>query len=267
MTRFDGYEMTHDLTDEGRLAQQLALSLGATVRASKAKQGYAIGHELVRGEDELARVWEHAPGRPGEVHVVVMGGACDEVVPVLRTLWPGHRVSRVDSAQDFQGGFDELRATALRFAERRKLKHTEILGHGDGDTLYLGARSSEVRVRVYDKSAELRQKHPERASTIPDGIARVELQARPGKRQIKEAAAYLSPDGMWGLGEWTRDFASELLKLDVERVPTHFRRPSNWDRAMHYMGNQWGPLVRARAAEVGSAAALAELASALGLPQ
>lgn len=265
MTRFDGYEMTHDLPDDGRCAQQLALSVGATVRAAKAKQGYAIGHELVRAGDELARVWEHAPGRPGEVHVIVMGGACDEVVPVLRTLWPGHRVSRVDSAEDFQGGFAELRSAALSFAQRRGLKHTEILGHGDGDTVYVGARSSEVRVRVYDKSAELRQKHPERASMVPDGIARVELQARPGKRQIKEAAAYLSADGVWGLGEWTREFAAELLKLDVERVPTHFRRPPSYARALHFLGAQYGPTVRARVDEVGRDEALRELAEALGL--
>ena len=75
----------------------------------------------------------------------------------------------------------------------------------------------------------------------------------------------MTADELWGLGMWTRAFAARTLGFEAPRVPTHFRRPTDWDRALHFLGRQYGPLVTKRAAEVGSDAVVRELLSALGV--
>jgi len=191
--RFDWYELTADGLDDGRVAPALALSLGGSVSRGKGRNGYAVCEVVEREDRVLAQVYGRS-ARAGEVHVVTTSEACDEVVPLLRRLYPEHRVSRADSSVDFASDFDSLDARALDLARERAVAHRLITDSAGGATRYLGAPSSELRVRVYRKSEELRAKHPERAHEIPDGIVRVELQARPGKRAIKERAAELTAD-------------------------------------------------------------------------
>jgi len=261
-TRFDWYEATWEGWDDA--ASHLAVVLGGQLRKEKGRNGYTECQSVVRGEDELLRVYGRS-ARVGELHVVVTGESCDEVVPIFRHLWPEHRVSRADSAVDLLADFDQVDGQAVAFARQRGLSFRLITDSDGGATRYLGAPTSEVRVRVYKKSEQLRALHPERASEVPDGVVRVELQARPGKRAVKDAAALLDADGLWGLSQWGQVFALELLDLEAERVYTHFRRPSSWSRALHFLGIQYGPLIRDRACEVGVQAAVAELVEVFGL--
>jgi hypothetical protein len=184
---------------------------------------------------------------------------------VLRRMWPAHWISRADSSVDFSADFAELDAVAVAFAEDRGLSFRLVSDSAGGATRYLGAPSSELRVRVYKKSEQLRALHPEAVDSIPDGIVRVELQARPGKRAVKERAATMTADGLWGLGAWSQIFAAQILGFEAERVPTHFRRPSDWTRALHYLGKQYAPMVARRVEEVGSEQARRELLLALGV--
>lgn len=265
-TRFDWYEVTLDGADDGREAGTLGVALGATdTSIGKGRNGYALCCSLDRDGATLAQVYGHS-ARAGEVHIVTTSEACDAAVPSIRELFPDHRVSRADSSVDFDADFAELDARAVAFAVARGISYRLVTDSAGGATRYLGAPSSELRVRVYKKSEQLRALHPEAAHTIPDGIVRVELQARPGKRTVKERAARMTADELWGLGKWSRDFAAELLGFDAPRVATHFRRPSNWSRAVHYLGLQYGPAVAARVLEVGEDRARHELLTALGLP-
>ena len=120
-------------------------------------------------------------------------------------------------------------------------------------------------MRVYKKSEQLRQLHPEKADEIPDGIVRIELQVRPGKRIVKERLSEAAPDDVWGFSQWSADLAGLVLQIDAERVSTHFRRPSDWSRAIHFLSRQYGPLVAKRAAQVGTEQARRELLEALGV--
>lgn len=266
-TRFDWYEATWDgWGDTGEMlsaAGMLSVVLGGQVRKGKGHNGYSECEALVRGEDELLRVYSRS-FRLGEVHIVITGESCDEVVPVFRRLWPDHRVSRADSAVDLLADFSQLDDQAVTFARGRGLSHRLITDSDGGATRYLGAPSSEVRVRVYKKSEQLRALHPERASEVPDGVVRVELQARPGKRAVKDAAALLDADGLWGMSQWGQVFASELLDFEAERVVTHFRRPSDRERALHFMMLQYGRTLREMAAELGWDAALARVGEMAG---
>lgn len=263
-SRFDWYELTADGLDDGRCAPALALATGARVTAGRARNGYSHAENVTRGEDVLAVVYGGS-ARAGEVHIAITGLACDELVPLVRRLWPRHRVSRADVALDFLADFDELDGRLVAFADGRGLKHEVIRNSEGGATRYLGARSSETRTRCYRKSEQLIALHPERADEIPRGVVRLELQARPGKRAIREAVALLEPDEVWGIGEWSQLLAQEVLALNPPRTVTHFRRPSDWSRSLHFLGLQYGPLVQARALDVGLAQAQAEVLAALGI--
>jgi hypothetical protein len=264
-TRFDWYEVTLDGADDGREVGALGVAIGATdTSTSKGRNGYAVCCSLDRDGATLAQIYGRS-ARAGEVHIVTTSEACDVAVPSIRALFPEHRVSRADSSVDFAADFAELDARAVAFATERGISYRLVTDSAGGATRYLGAPSSELRVRVYKKTEQLRALHPEAARTIPDGIVRVELQVRPGKRAVKEHAARMNSDELWGLGKWSRDFAAELLGFDAPRVATHFRRPSNWSRTMHYLGQQYRPAVAARVLEVGPERARDELLHALGL--
>lgn len=262
LSRFDWYEATFDGWDDA--ASSLQVVLGGELRRERGRNGYGVCSAIVRGDDELVRVYGHS-ARVGELHAVVTGESCDEVVPVVRRLWPEHRVSRADSSVDFLGEFEEVDGRAITFARGVGLAHRLVTDSAGGATRYLGAPSSEMRVRVYKKSEQLRALHPERAETVPSGVLRAECQARPSKREAKAAAATMTADDVWGLSRWGQAFALEMLGVDAERTSTHFRRPSSWSRALHFLAVQYGPLVRERAAMVGVDVALGELVEALGL--
>lgn len=265
-SRFDWYEVTMDDADDGRVPAALALSLGARTAQGKGRNGYGTCTVIERDNDALAHVYGGS-ARPGEVHVTVTSESCDEVVPIIRRLWPEHRVSRFDSAIDFRADFSELDTRALQFAVDRGLSYRLTTDSQGGATRYIGSPRSELMVRVYKKTEQLRAMMPERAAEIPEGIVRVELQARPSKRDAKIHAATMSPDQAWGLGKWTKDFAAGFLQIDAPRTATHVRRPSDWSRSLHWIKHQYAPLVQRRAQEVGRAAAVAELLEALGVAE
>jgi len=262
--RFDWMGVTFDSFDDGREAAKLAASLGCEEIPARGRNGYAQAWSLVRDGDELARVYGHS-ARAGEVHIESTSESCDEVVPRLREFWPDHRVARADSAVDYEADFDELDPLAVAFAQENGISYSLITNSEGGATRYLGSRKSENYVRVYKKSEQLRALHPERADEVPDGIVRFELEAKPGKRDTKEAVALMTADQLWGLGEWTQKFAAEFLGIDAPRVSTHFRRPSDWTRVLHYLGEQYRPSVERRIEQVGQSRALAEVVEALGL--
>lgn len=264
-SRFDWYAATIEDADDGRVPSVLTLGLGAALVRGRGRNGYAECWEVQRGDDVLAHVYGRS-ARSGEVHVVASSESCDEVVPLLRRRFRAHRVARADAAVDFAADFAQLDRMAVEFAKRRGISYEYIVNSEGGATRYLGARSSEVRLRVYKKSEQLRALHPERTD-IPEGIVRAELQVRPGKRDVKEATASMSADDVWGLSAWSKEFAAELLDIDAPRTSTHFRRPSDWSRALHFLGQQYGPMVAKRAELVGADRARGELLDALGVGQ
>lgn len=261
-SRFDWYECTWDGWEDA--AATLALALGGDLRQERGRNGYADCKAVVRGDDELVRVYGRS-ARIGELHAVVTGSSCPEVVPIIRRHWPEHRVSRADSAVDVIADFERVDARAVEFARGRGLSFRLITDSEGGATRYLGAPTSEVRTRVYKKTEQLRAVHPERAQDVPEGLVRFELVIRPQKRDRKLAVASLSSDELWGLSQWSQALAAEMLGVEAERTYLQFRRPSSWLRALHFLGQQYGGMVRARAGEVGTDAVLAELTEALGL--
>lgn len=261
--RFDWYEATFEVLDPVGVAQTLADRVGGSVSTAKGRNGYALCAVVQADDHVLARVFYRSK-RVMEVHVEVTGASCDDVVPVLREFWPDHRVSRADVAVDFEASFEELDAVVLAFAEDRNLKHRLFTNSDGGATRYLGARSSEVQMRVYKKSEELRAKYPHQADEIPEGIVRVEMIVKPNSK-TKGRVCAMEPDEFFGLSKWGKAFASQFLDIEAERVPTHFREVTDWTRLAAHLGMQYGPAIQRRAEEVGPAEVIEELAGIWGL--
>lgn len=270
--RFDWYQATVDNADDGRIPSMLALATGAKLVTGRGRNGYAVNTQLVRGDELVAEVLGHS-ARVGEAHIVVTSESCDEVVPLIREHYPTHRVSRADSAVDFLGvDFAALDPQLVAFAtgqdsngRQRNLSSMLITDSDGGSTRYLGSPRSEVRVRVYKKTEQLRSQNRHLAHTIPDGIVRFELVMRPGKREVKEKVAQMAAADLWGCAQWSQDLASEVMNLDAERTSTHFRRPSKWSRMLHYLGVQYGPAIAEHIAEFGLAQTRLEVEQVLGL--
>ena len=121
-------------------------------------------------------------------------------------------------------------------------------------------------VRVYKKTEQLRSKliAPD-AAKVPDGVVRFEMQVRPGKAADKAAAATVTPDGLWGHTRWGAKFASAFLGMSLQRAKIGPVERSTYERALYWLNEQYGPQIRARAQDVGTAAALAELQAAFEL--
>lgn len=272
LARFDWYQATVDQADDGRIPAMLAMATGSKLVAGRGRNGYAQNTQLVRDDELVAEVLGHS-ARLGEAHVVVTSESCDEVVPLIREHYPNHRVSRADSAIDFLGlDFEQLDRELVEFStgtdENGRLRNLSSMLISDsegGSTRYLGSPRSEVRVRVYKKTEQLRSQNRHLAHTIPDGVVRFELVMRPGKRDIKEKVAQMGAGDLWGCAQWSQDLASEVMNLDAERTSTHFRRPSQWSRMLHYLGVQYGPAIAKRVAETSLAETQKEVLKALGL--
>lgn len=211
--RFDAYHATIPAdADEvaGELSRLFYLS------EMKPLRGRTNGYERIagwfHGPEELVRMYWGGNG--GGVHVQVQGSESPDVAKRVRIIWPEHGVSRADACEDYhwQGAWEEITATALRIAQEHRLKVTEIKGHGDGDTLYLGSRQSPAFVRIYQKAKEMMGRDAD-----PDHV-RVELEVRPGTAGAKRLLAGMQPEELWGVSEWTRKLSGWLGKLPPDRV-------------------------------------------------
>lgn len=167
---------------------------------------------------------------------VVGSGACAQVLAdVVRERFPSHRVSRLDSCEDYyhRDAYEYLRKVALKIGKAHRVQCREIVkplsDSDDGRTLYLGSQTSAVSMRIYEKGKQL-QSDPE--------WVRAELQIRPQKEQ-KSIIAHLDSTQVWGLAKWSHDMAVQLGNKDLQRVDATIYQPSDHDRAYRFMLKQY----------------------------
>jgi hypothetical protein len=106
---------------------------------------------------------------------------------------------------------------------------------------------------LYEKGKQERARVPD-PDLVSVNWVRLEVQVRP-VRDSGYVAASSSPAEVWGFADWTRETARQVLAMDVPRVQVRPWRESDDDRAYRFMLQQYGPLMRRRIDEHGSAAA------------
>lgn len=223
--------------------------------------GYGQGWRLNDADGRICDVW--AGGTHEHPHFVASGPTAQIVCDLVRSeLASRHTVSRADPCIDFDtpGAYDVLQAEALQVARDQKVKVGTAGDHlltMEGRTLYLGAPTSHVRLRLYDKAAELRGKFanmPDVLATIPDELARLEGQIRPKSPASKILAATASPVEMFGSAAWMRVLMGRVAGLDLEPFQAGpVWRKSDDDRAYAAMLSQYGNLLQRMRFSLGDA--------------
>lgn len=281
--RFDWYAATI-VDDPRRIAELLARELDCEVVESKGLHGYGAGFELVRelvvrariiygspGMDPTSWTWERGVDRPP--HAWASGDDTEPFVAAVRAHWPApqHWVTRADVAYDWPDGepwgelYPELLAvadgdyeTGSNLPPKPLTLRTvgdwvrELEGFPGGRTLYVGAPSSPVSVRMYEKGKQLRAAFPDRADDFPLDWVRVELQLRPQKAARQEVAA-LDPAELWGTSAWARAVHQRIVGEEPDVVVMQHKTPPDDERAMRFLVRQYGPLLRREAARIRAA--------------
>lgn len=249
--RFDWYQATI-------LDNSVALSPLETVNSRVASELGSVDLEVNGGRWGYASeaVWR---GADGEVVARMMyggnqpwpnawasGSASPAFADLLRASW-NHRVSRVDSAIDWdgEGAWDRLCAIALELADERRLAVSQA---GDwhrceaGRTLYVGSRSSRVYMRLYEKGIQL--------GGSPNWV-RAELQVRP-MRDTRYRVAGMSAEDVWGLSVWSVEMLRRLTGAEVERVVMKTGGAGDDARALETIKHQYGGVLGRLRARLGS---------------
>jgi DNA relaxase NicK len=249
--RFDAYTATTTAAKPGDLLALLHRH-GDQVRQGK---GFHTFGERCAVVDECGDQVGYVQwgGRQGDrVMIEVKGERTPQVVEQLRAEVEQHRCTRVDSCLDVDrpGAFEALLGPVRQVKQEHGL-YGERRGDWDdfpelGRTEYLGANSSAVRARLYEKGKQPEYRHCDR----PDW-ARLEIQVRPAK-DAKAEYSKLSALEVWGASKWTRQLAAMVLAEQLDAYPAGtVRRLSSRDQAMAWMVKQYGPHLVSLAADLG----------------
>lgn len=211
-------------------------------------KNYDSAAAFVVGSDTRFKI--HFGGQNAEYgpNVIGSGAAAHDLASVIRDRFPDHRVSRLDSCEDYhhEDAYDYLRKAALKIAKQQRVQCREITKplpeSDDGRTLYLGAQSSLVSMRIYEKGKQL---------GVDGNWVRAELQVRPQK-DIKAIAAMMNSTEVWGLSKWSHAMAKQLGKSDLQRVNAHVYEQSDHDRAYRFMIKQYRRVLEQMLASHGS---------------
>lgn len=203
---------------------------------------YACARDLVddKGHQLLQLKWGGANPHP---FVDCRGPAARTLALHLRKTF-GHRPSRIDHAVDLRarGAFDALHRYVVGLCRDYRLSGRPA---GDwvtpdaGRTFYVGARASQVFVRIYEKGLKYAR---DLGLPVTDELrdwVRVELEFKPQSKAAKECAPGLEGAQLWGSTQWTRQLAQEVLSMPTEPITLRIRRESNTDRALRFAASQY----------------------------
>lgn len=265
MAAFDWYQATIREPVDDVLEACMGLGVCVQIEHTKGRQGYSTVTRLVDAEGLVGQVLHG--GSHAYPHAVFTSDGAQAGAELIRARFPEHEVSRLDVREDFGdvGAFDLMLPALLSVAERHRVRvdtRGDHLLRMEARTVYLGAPSSAVRLRQYDKAAELRSKFaadPVRLATVPDNLTRLEAQVRPQTSQGRRQFASIEPLAVMGSSAWLREVWQAVGGMDLEPVQVGKAwRQSDDDRAYAYMLSQYGGLIERRQAVHGSWACMGE---------
>lgn len=271
MAAFDWYQATVPQPVDDVLEALSDLGNGLKVAHGRGHHGYATTTTLGNERDGVvAKVWHG--GSHAYPHAVVSGDLAQAGAELIRAAFPEHFVSRYDVREDYaeEGAFDAIQEHLLTTAKAHRVKVGTAGDHlltREGRSTYLGAPSSAVRMRLYDKRAEvlakwaflsvgqverLLRRGPDGGWELPEHWARLEAQIRPQTKQAKAEAARLDPVDALGSAAWMREVWRAVAGLDLQPVQVgRGYRAQDDERAYRYMLSQYGGMLRRLQADLG----------------
>lgn len=254
MIRFDAYTATTKDVKPFVLVDLLSSVASGPITVQPGRGFHSFGSRMSIKDDtgsEFGSVsWG---GRQGERCMVeIKGEQTPAAVEALRAShW--HRVTRADSCADFDApeSFDSLLGACLQVKAKHRLKGSKFGDWEDfpedGRTLYLGAPTSAVRLRLYEKG-----KQPEYRHLVRPHWVRMEIQARPAK-EAKNAFANLTASQVWGASTWSRELAAVALEQHIDPHPAGtIYKHTERDAALRWMCKQYGSHLVSLAEDLGS---------------
>lgn len=239
LTRFDAYTATTRAAKPQDLIP-LVWHMGDKIKQGRGHHGFKERASFVSscGTETGSVSWG---GTHGDlVMIEAKGERTPDAVERLRASVE-HRCTRVDSCHDVEapGAFESLLEPCLQVKKDHRLKGSKAGDWDDfpedGRTLYLGANTSAVRLRLYEKGKQPEYRHLNR----PDW-ARIEVQVRPTKDAKTE---YSQADSLavWGASAWTRELAAAVLQAELTPLPAGTTyKLSEQERALRHMCRQYG---------------------------
>jgi hypothetical protein len=269
MAAFDWYQATIRSSVDDVLESLVALAPGLKLSHERGMHGYAM--KAVLGNDDEGKVANVMYGGTHEYpHATVSSDWAQPGAQLIRASFPGqHSVTRVDVREDFidEGAFDAIQSELVEVAKAHRVQVGTAGDHlltKEGRTVYLGSTKSAVRLRLYDKRAEVLAKLPafgaERArawaamgAVVPDHWARLEAQIRPQTREAKAEFATIEPEQALGCSAWMREVWRAVCGLQLSPVQVaRGYRVSDDQRSLAFMLRQYGPTLRRLREELGS---------------
>lgn len=259
MARFDWYQATIPAPAGVVIEALAALSQEAPkLREGKGKHGFARETVLEGAQGAIARVWWG--GSHANPHAVLTGEMAQPGAELIRVQFPAHKVSRADACEDFADPvFDQIQAVMLDVAAAKSIKVDTRGDHlltKQGRTVYLGAPTSVVRARLYDKAAELRARYasdPVKLLQLPEHLVRFEAQVRPASDKAKQEFATIEPMQLMGCSGWLREVWAKVSGVDLHPVQVGKGwRQADDERAYSYLLAQYGGLLQRMKEDAGS---------------
>ena len=259
MAAFDWYQATIPAPVDDVLEACMGLAEGSWLVHSKGMQGYAHTTAIDSPQGLLGKVWHG--GTHARPHAVFTGDQAEEGSKCIRASFPEHFVTRADPRMDFidPTAYDRIEGVMASVARSSRIKVGMQGDHKvlkEGRTFELGAPTSAVRERLYEKTAEQMAKFaadPVRLATVPRDWVRLEAQIRPQTLAARAQFAAIEPVDAMGSSAWLR--AVWLGVVGEKLAPVQVGKPwrqSDDDRAWAFLLAQYGGLLERKAAEHGS---------------
>jgi len=207
-------------------------------------------------------------------HAIASGENTMKLVDLLRNEFPQHFVTRFDSCEDFNETYDKLRKPCIKIARHHGVafpEHKDELNDEAGRTQYMGAPSSSIRFRLYEKGKqqwsemcskafgtlyampdELTFIHADTGEVLQGAIwTRAEIQVRPKGDEARMKASTATPLEAWGFTQWSHNLAFELFKQEFERVHVRQHKLTEDEIALSWALKQYGRVMQRTAHKLG----------------
>lgn len=244
MAQFDWYQATVDAYPRMLGDALMEMPAAHDLRHGRGRMNYRESVEITDASGDVLATFLHG-GANGAPNAYASGSNAEAFASIIRRHWPdAHRVTRLDSAEDFRGDFDEL-VPRLRAIGQAHSVAGNLDANDDpdqGDTYYLGRPSSAVRFRAYEKSKQLVATKQCKPEDVEPDLLRLEAQWRP-VRDARTTASRLDPEAVWGVSPVLRHIASDVLAKAPERVTVRPRLRTTYEQRLAAFTNQYSGLM------------------------